>query len=61
MRWPSNEATVGSNHGGFIVSFILTDISFYSCFICNIESDFYDLFLCHECFHNPVNYSTVNL
>ena len=32
---------------------ILTDTSFYSCFICIIESDFYDLFLCHKCFSEP--------
>ena len=53
MRWHSNESTVGSNFDGFIYIFILTDISFYFCFIFIIESDFYDLLLRHKCLTQP--------
>ena len=61
MRRCVNEATVGSNPDGFIFYFfILTDISFYSCFICIIESD-YDLFSLLKMLFITLHYSTGKL
>ena len=60
MRWPSNEATVGSNPDGFIFLFL-------SIFLFNLVSFallkviFIIFFSVINAFHNPENYSTVKL